>query len=157
MIILGVDPGLARLGYGVIKVLKNKKVKCLDFGVIETLKSKKREERLREINNQLSKIIKKYRPNLLATEKVYFFKNLKTVIPVAEANGIVLLNAAKKNIPVFEFTPLQIKFSLTNNGRAEKKEIIKKIKRVFKLKKNVVVDDAFDALACALTVVFRTS
>ena len=157
MIILGVDPGLARLGYGVIKVFKNKKIKCLDFGVIETLNTKTKQERLKEISDQLSKIIKKYQPNLLATEKVYFFKNLKTVIPIAEVSGVVLLNAAKRKIPVFEFTPLQIKFSLTNNGRAEKKEVIKKIKRVFKLKKNVIIDDAFDALACALTVVFKTS
>ncbi|MGB9598262.1 MAG: crossover junction endodeoxyribonuclease RuvC [Minisyncoccales bacterium] len=157
MIILGIDPGLARTGYGVIKVLKNKKMKCLDLGVIETSPELKREERLKKIDDSLGRIIKRYQPNVLATEKVYFFKNLKTVIPVAEASGIVLLNAAKKNIPVFEFTPLEIKFSLTNNGRAEKEEVIKKIKRVFKIRRDFLVDDAFDALACALTVVFKTS
>lgn len=157
MIILGIDPGLARIGYGVIRVLKNKKLQCLDFGVIETSAYLNKEQRLKEIDRSILRIIRKYHPNLLATEKIYFFKNLKTAIPVAEASGIILLNAAKKNIPVFEFTPLEVKFSLTKNGRAEKEEVLKKIKKILKLKKTPRLDDASDALACALTVIHKTS
>lgn len=157
MIILGIDPGLQRTGYAIVKITKRKKLQCLDYGVIETNPIFSREKRLLEINKKINFFLKKYKPNLLVSEKIYFFKNLKTAIPVAEAGGVILLTAAKRKIPVFELTPLQIKFSLTGNGRAPKQEVFEKIKRYLKLKKEIKIDDAIDALACALTFVFKTT
>ena len=160
MIILGIDPGTASTGYGVIKT-KNKKRKiknnlsCLAYGLIKTSPSSVPSERLKKINNELSKIIKKYRPEIMAVENIYFFRNLKTAIPVSQAKGVILLTAAKNKIPVQEFTPLQVKLSVTKNGWAEKKDVQKKIKRILNLKEIPKPDDAADALAIAVTYVIR--
>lgn len=156
MIIFGIDPGLGRTGYGIIQVTKNKKLKCLDYGVIETNPSASKVQRLAEISKKIQSLFKKHNPDLLVTEKLYFFKNIKTAIPVAEAGGVILLMAAKKKIPVFELTPLQIKFSLTKNGKAKKKEIINIVKKILKIKRESLIDDAADALACALTFIRKT-
>lgn len=153
MIILGIDPGTANTGYGLIK--KTKDLKCLEYNVIRTTPNSDPGERLRKINNQLSKIIKKYNPDVLAIENVYFFKNLKTAIPVSQAKGSILLTAAKKRIPVSEFTPLQVKLAVTGNGRAEKKEVQKKIKKILKLKEIPKPDHAADALAIAITYLLK--
>ncbi len=153
MIILGIDPGTASTGYGVIK--KTKTLKCLEYNVIHTLPNSDPGKRLRIINNELSKIIKKYKPDILAIENLYFFKNLKTAIPVSQAKGAILLMAAKKKLPVREFTPLQVKLAITGNGRADKKEIQEEIRKMLKLKKIPKPDDAADALAIAITYVLR--
>ena len=148
MIILGIDPGTATTGYGVIK--KNKRnLKCLAFGTIKTNPSQSDGERLKNLQNQLNKLIKKYKPKLLTVEKIYFFKNIKTAIPVAQAKGTILLTAAKKKIPVYEFTPLQVKTAITGYGRAGKKQVQKMIKRLLNLKK-LPKDDAADALGVAI-------
>ena len=149
MIILGIDPGTASTGYGVIK--KTRVFKCLDYNVIRTTPNSNPGERLKIINNKLSRVIKKYRPDVLAIENVYFFKNLKTAFPVSQAKGAILLMAAKKKLPVQEFTPLQIKFAITGNGRADKKEIQKKIQKILRLKEIPKPDHASDALATAMT------
>ncbi len=149
MIILGVDPGTASTGYGIIE--KKRFLRCLNYGVIKTTPNFDHGERLRRINNELSKIIKKYRPHILVIEKIFFFKNLKTVIPVSQACGAILLTAAKKRLPVYEFTPLQVKFAITGDGRADKKIVQKRIKKLLNLKKAPKSDDAADALAIALT------
>lgn len=155
MVILGIDPGTATTGYGVIKKLKIKKekgrnLKCLSYGLIKTSPSLSAPERLRILNNELNKLIKKYQPKVLAVENVYFFKNLKTAIPVSQAKGVILLTAAKKKIPVYELTPLQVKMAVTRNGRAEKKQIQKMIKILLKLKEIPQPDDAADALSVAV-------
>ncbi|MBZ9578263.1 crossover junction endodeoxyribonuclease RuvC [Patescibacteria group bacterium] len=155
MIILGIDPGTATTGYGIIKKTKRRKkksknkLKCLDYGLIKTNPSLAEGERLKKIHNQLNKLIKKYRPEVLAIEKIYFFKNLKTAMPVAQAKGVVLLAAAKKKIPVYEFTPLQVKMAITGYGRAEKKQIQRMVKALLNLKK-LPPDDAADALGIAI-------
>jgi len=159
MIILGIDPGTATTGYGVIKVknLRSKSrdnFKCLSFGSIETKPTTVMPERLKEINNQLNKIIKEYQPKALVVETLFFFKNLKTAMPVSQAKGVILLTAAKKNVPVYEFTPMQVKKMVTGSGKAEKKQVQKKIKSFFGLKELPKPDDAADALAIALTYVF---
>lgn len=171
MIILGVDPGVAITGYGVIKKIKSRprgrallkaegkkkskaKLKCLDYGLIKTKPSLAPEKRLKKIHNQINKLIKKYQPEVLAVERIYFFKNLKTAIPVAQAKGVILLAAAKKKIPVYEFTPLQVKMVITGYGRAEKKQIQKMVKVLLNLKELPRPDDAADALAIALTYYF---
>ena len=169
MIILGIDPGTASTGYGVVKFPLSKKVKsisvsrlkregklkCLDYGVISTTPDSEPGERLRKINNELSKIIKKYQPHVLAIEKLYFFKNLKTIIPVSRAGGAILLTAAKKRVPVWEATPLQIKLAITGSGRADKKEVQKKIKGILNLEETPKPDDAADALAIAITYLLK--
>lgn len=155
MVILGIDPGTATTGFAIIK--KNQKrrkkgergIKCLDYGLVKTDPSLSDEERLRIIYNQVNKLIKKYKPKVLAVEKIYFFKNLKTAIPVAQAKGVILLNAARKKIPVYEFTPLQVKMTITNYGRASKRQIQRMIKHLLKLKK-LPPDDAADALGIAI-------
>lgn len=161
MIILGIDPGTANTGYGIIKNTKNLKLKagnnlkCLDYGVIKTLPIFKTPDRLNKLNNELDKIIKKHRPEILVIEKLYFFKNLKTAMPVSQACGVILLTAAKNKIPVHEFTPLQVKLAVTGFGWSEKKLVQKKIKSLLKLKEIPKPDDAADALAIAVTFCFK--
>jgi len=154
MIILGIDPGTATLGFGVIEK-KGKNINTLDYGCIETLPGPTDGERLKIINNELNKIIKKYQPEIMAVETLFFFKNLKTVMPVSQAKGVVLLTAAKKNIPVVEFTPLQVKMTIANYGRADKKQVQRMIQTMLCLEekpkqKDRRKDDATDALGIAL-------
>jgi crossover junction endodeoxyribonuclease RuvC len=153
MIILGIDPGTASTGYGLIK--KGRKIECLDYSVIKTSPRLNPGERLKIINNQLSRVIKEYSPNVLAIENVFFYRNLKTAIPVSQAKGSILLTAAKKKIPVFELSPLEVKLTITGNGRADKKEVQARIKDLLKLQETPRPDDAADALAIALTYIIK--
>lgn len=150
MTIIGIDPGTATIGFGAVKRKRDGSLKCLGFGTIETNPSKKPEERLQRLNNELSKLIKKYKADLLATEKVFFFKNKKTAISVSQAQGVILLTAAKNKIPVLELAPLEVKMAITGMGRAEKELVQKRIKRKLKLKEIPRPDDAADALAVAI-------
>jgi crossover junction endodeoxyribonuclease RuvC len=158
MIILGIDPGTARLGYGLIRKPKGKKgkIKAVDYGCIVTNPNLLPGERLRKINNELNKLIKKYKPNVLAVENIYFFKNLKTAMPVSQAKGVVLLCAAKKKIPVYEFTPLQVKMAVSGYGKAEKKQVQRMIKVLLSLEEVPKMDDAADALGVALCYILET-
>lgn len=148
MIILGIDPGTATTGYGVIK--KTEKLECLNYGFIQTSPSSTAAERLRTLYEELNKLIKKHRPEIMAVESVYFFKNLKTALPVSQARGVILLAAAQKNIKVRELTPLQVKMAVTGYGRAEKKQIQRMVQRLLCLKELPKPDDAADALAAAI-------
>ncbi len=150
MIILGIDPGTARVGYGVVKKVKTKFC-CLGYGLIKTTPNFSTPDRLKKINNDLSKIIKKYQPNALIVENLYFFINAKTIMPVSQAKGVILLTAAKNKIPAFQITPLEVKMTITGFGRAEKTLVQKKIKKILKLKEIPKPDDVADALAIALT------
>ncbi len=159
MIILGIDPGTANTGYGIIeeKITKNqgqKSLKCLDYGVIQTTPCLVPGERLKKIHLELLKIIKKYQPDVVAVENIYFFKNLKTAMPVSQAKGIILLAAAQKKIPLYEFTPLQAKMAITGYGRAKKPQIQKMIKLLLNLEKLPRPDDAADALLMALCYLY---
>ncbi|KPJ71666.1 hypothetical protein AMJ50_00825 [Parcubacteria bacterium DG_74_3] len=153
MIILGIDPGTAATGYGVIK--KARALKCLDCGVIRTSPSQTAAERLKIINNTLSKIIKFQQPEILAMEKVFFAKNLKTALLVSQAEGVILLTAAKKKIPVYQFTPMEIKMTITGYGWAKKERVKKKIEKLLNLEEISKSDDAIDALAAALTYLIK--
>ena len=148
MIILGIDPGTAKVGYGALSKTKNS-LKCLDYGCIKTSPDLSDAERLLRINQGLNKLINRYKPGILAVENVYFFKNLKTAMPVSQAKGVILLAAARKKIPVREFTPLQIKMAITGYGRADKKQIQKMLKILLNLEEIPRPDDAADALATA--------
>lgn len=154
MIILGIDPGLATIGYGLIKIKRTARtrgnLKCLDYGLIQTSPNLSMPNRLKKINNELAKLIQKYQPEIMAMENLYFFKNLKTAIPVSQAGGVILLTAAKKKVPVEGFTPLQVKLVITKNGWAPKADVQKKIKKMLKLKDIPKPDDAADALGIAI-------
>lgn len=155
MVILGIDPGTAAIGYGVVrmtdfKLRQKMKVKCLAYGLIETSRDHSFPIRLKIISQKIRALIKNYRPNLIAIESVFFFKNLKTFIPVSRAEGVIILEAAKKGIPVIEFTPIQVKSKVANYGRAEKEVVQKRIKQILKLKEMPRPDDVADALGVAL-------
>lgn len=160
MLILGIDPGTATTGYGMIRKNKNVKLKnkdgvsCLGYGVIKTDPSFSDGERLQKIHGEISRLINRYKPEILAVENVYFFKNLKTAFPVSQAKGVILLAAAIKKIRVYEFTPLQVKMAVTGYGRAEKKQVQKMVKVLLHLEEIPRPDDAADALAIALTCSF---
>lgn len=152
MIILGIDPGTATTGIGLIEYKKSNRqqLDCLYYGIIATPANVPLENRLEMLYNDLTKIIKKYKPTILAVESLYFFKNAKTVMAVSQARGIALLLAAQKKLPIFEFTPLQAKIAVTGYGRASKQQVQKMIKNLLSLEKLPKPDDAADALALAI-------
>ena len=152
MKILGIDPGTATTGYGIIEKQKNQ-IGLVEFGCIRTAKNKEMAERLNEIYEDLTKLIKKHHPNIIAVESIFFFKNQKTVISVAQARGVVLLCARQNKIKIAEFTPLQVKSSLTGYGKADKKQVQYMVKTLLNLKNVPKPDDAADALALALCAV----
>ena len=149
MLILGIDPGTATTGFGLIEY-QNKKAALKAYGCLKTLPSQNTAERLKDLNCQLDKLIKKYRPSLIAVEDIFFFKNLKTIIKVSQARGVILSCAAQNKIEVAEYTPLQVKQAITGYGRAEKTQVQKMIKAVLNLKEIPKPDDAADALAVAI-------
>lgn len=163
MIILGIDPGSAITGYGILKTLDKKKVEVVDFGCIITDPKENTGERLKKLSNDLNRLIERYKPKVMAVENLFFFKNLKTVMPVSQAKGVILLSAAKKKIPVFEFTPLQVKMAITGYGKAEKKQVQKMTEMLLDLKdfdlkeKNRKKDDASDALGIALCYFLKSN
>ncbi|MFW0862703.1 MAG: crossover junction endodeoxyribonuclease RuvC [Candidatus Komeilibacteria bacterium] len=148
-IILGIDPGFADTGYGIVEFIGGK-TKTLGYGSIKTPAKQDFSERLEYIYNELNKLIKKYKPGSIAVEQLFFYKNVTTAIKVSQARGIVLLAAQQNKLSIHEYTPLQIKQSLTGYGRAEKKQMQLMIKAVLGLKEIPKPDDAADALAVAL-------
>lgn len=149
MIIIGIDPGTAATGYGVVKKT-GKKLECLDYSVITTSPDKKTGQRLNRLFIEVSKLLKKYNPDILAVEKLFFFKNLKTAMPVSEAKGVILLAAAKKKIKVQELTPLEVKMGVCGYGRADKKQVQRMLKEILGLEEIPKPDDAADALGVAV-------
>ncbi len=149
MIICGIDPGTAATGWGIIRK-QDKQLTCLDYGVIATSAGTEQGERLKIINNELAKLLKKHQPDLMAVETVFFFKNLKTAMPVSEARGVILLAAAKKKIKMQQISPLQVKMTVCNYGRAEKKQVQRMVQKILNLKELPKPDDAADALAVAI-------
>ena len=150
MRILGIDPGLATVGWGVIDVVSNKP-KVVSYGVISTPKDKKLPDRLSIIEEDIKFIISKYKPDEIALEELFFNTNITTGINVAHARGVILLTAVKACGNLYEYTPLQIKQALTGYGRAEKRQIQEMTKTFLGLSKIPKPDDAADALAVALT------
>ena len=156
MIVLGIDPGTATTGYGIIEKRGRGVFKCLASGTINTKPSQATHERLNIIYKELSKIIRETQPDILVMERIFLFKNFKTIITVSQAQGIIMLAAAKKKIPLYQFTPLQVKLTVVGYGKAQKKEVEKKVKQFLKLRKlPSKSDDAVDALAIALTYYFK--
>jgi len=156
MKVLGIDPGTATTGYGVIE---NKKgtISLIEYGCITTSPHLQLAERLAEIHQDLTRLIQRYRPRLLAVESVFFYKNIKTAIAVAQARGIVLLCANQSKVKLVEFTPLEVKRALTNYGRADKRQIQSMVARLLELETIPKPDDAADALAIAICAAYRNS
>ncbi|MFH1192123.1 MAG: crossover junction endodeoxyribonuclease RuvC [bacterium] len=150
-IILGIDPGFAITGYGVIMKEGGNVIKLLDYGCITTKSNQKFSERLDIIHKELEKIIKKYNPCLAAVEELFFCKNVKTALMVGHARGVVLLTAMQAGISLKELTPLQVKQGVTGYGKADKKQVQKMAQIILGLKEIPTPDDAADALAVAIT------
>lgn len=148
MIIMGIDPGTAIVGYGVIKK-ENKNITPIDYGCIFTEKGLPMPQRLAKISDDLQQLIEKYNPSEMAVEDLFFFKNLKTAITVSQARGVILATAIKANVAVFEYTPLQVKQAISSYGRASKMQVQQMVKMVYGLKEIPQPDDAADALAVA--------
>ena len=140
---------MAIVGYGMIGVV-NDKIELLTSGSIQTDKSLNDSKRLLEIYNDLSKIVEKYKPDCASIEQLFFFKNQKTVIPVAEARGVILTVLEKYNIPIFSYTPMEVKQVLTGYGRAEKKEVEQMVKLTLNTESLPKLDDTIDAIAIAI-------
>ncbi|NQV12944.1 MAG: crossover junction endodeoxyribonuclease RuvC [Parcubacteria group bacterium] len=149
MIILGIDPGTATTGFGLIE-RKGDKAKYIKCGCITTGMGMPMSERISCIYDDISALIKEYKPAAAAVEELFFFKNAKTVITVAQARGAILLAIQKAGLPLGEYTPLQIKQSLTGYGRADKAQMQQMVKSMLGLNKIPKPDDAADALAVAI-------
>lgn len=149
MVIMGIDPGLATVGFGIVHYEKNA-FKPIDFGAVLTPAGQKTEYRLNEIYDNIEYLIKREKPDAVSIEKLYFNTNEKTAVNVCQARGCILLAATKANVPVFEYTPLQIKQAVTGYGRADKKQIMYMVTKILNLKKEPHPDDTADALAAAI-------
>lgn len=147
MIILGIDPGTRRIGYGIIKK-EGSKFLCLAAGILP-IKSKEDVPALRETKVSLTSLIRKFSPDVVSVEKIYFSKNQKTGIAVAQARGVILLAAAEKGILVKEYAPNAVKLAVTGYGHADKKAVWKMVRLSLNVPDNLI-DDASDALALAL-------
>lgn len=149
MKILGIDPGTATTGFGVIEVEAGKK-KVIDFGVISTHKDLPMPDRLKELYTDLNRIIKIHQPDCCAVEQLFFARNVTTGITVGQARGVALLVAAQKKLDIFEYTPLQVKQAATGYGQASKKQVSQMVKTILGLAEIPAPDDAADALAIAI-------
>ena len=152
MRIIGIDPGLARVGYGIIDEIKDKKV-LLDCGIIETKSTQKEEKRLLEISKDLSSIVNKWNPEIAAVEKFFFYRSSST-ISVVQARGVIIMTLAKYKLSILEFPPMQIKLAVTGYGHSDKNEVLSSVMYELNLESPPRPDDAADALAIALTGIF---
>lgn len=154
MIIFGVDPGTARVGWAVIES-NGKGYRAKSFGCIETDKLESPQDRLLTIYNSLMPLLAKHKPDYMSIEQLFFASNAKTVMAVGQARGVVILSAAQHNVPVTSYSPPSVKLTICGNGRADKKEVQKKITKLLKLKEIPKPDDTADALAIALTHAYK--
>ena len=149
MIILGIDPGIAIVGYGVVEYTKGK-FRLIAMGSIETPAGIDVEERLQMVYDDMCELIDTYRPDEMAIEELFFNTNQKTAIAVAEARGVILLAAVQRKVPISEYTPLQVKQSVVGYGRAEKKQVISLVGMILGMENGPKLDDTADALALAI-------
>jgi len=152
-IILGIDPGIADTGFGVIRKESNGKLICLDYGSIKTKAKTELADRLEIINLELTKIIQKYKPQLISVEELFFCNNVKTALVVGQARGVILLTAKQNKITTVEFTPLQVKQAVSSYGQATKLQVQRMVKIILNLEELPKPDDAADALAIAICAV----
>ncbi len=149
MIILGIDPGLAIVGWGVIDYSSNR-FKTIDYGSIQTPAGMATERRLVEIHRELRELIARYRPEVMAVEELFFNTNITTGIRVSQARGVILMTAAEAGVEIAEYTPLQVKQAVVGYGRADKRQVITMVTRLLGLREPPRPDDTADALAIAI-------
>lgn len=153
MIIIGIDPGIGRIGWGVILDEKGKQ-KLLDYGCLETSSKLKEEHRLIQIEQFFSELLEKYQPQVVAIEQLFFAANVKTAFAVGQARGVLVLTVTKNQTPLTSYTPLQVKLAISGYGKADKRQIQIMVKTLLNLPQIPKPDDAADALAIALTHAF---
>ena len=146
MVIIGIDPGIARVGWAVLPIAK--------LGGFKPSKNEVLDQRLLSISIFLKNLFEQYKPDCVAVEQLYFATNAKTAITVGQARGVIILTASQANIPSFDYTPLQVKLAITGYGKADKNQVQHMVKNILKLKEIPRPDDAADALAIALTHAF---
>lgn len=150
MKILGIDPGMAIVGYSIVD-FDGKNLQLLHSGSIQTAKGERESARLLEIFNDMKYIVEKYRPDVCAIEKLFFFRNQTTVMPVAHARGVILTVLEQNNVPIYEYTPMEVKQILTGYGRASKKEVEQMVKISLNSGKLPKLDDTVDSIAIAIS------
>ncbi|MCI2115306.1 MAG: crossover junction endodeoxyribonuclease RuvC [Acidaminococcus sp.] len=150
MLALGIDPGTAICGYGLVQMERSRLIP-IHYGAVFTDKDELPERRLQKIYLELSDLIKNYKPDFMTVEKLFFNRNVTTAIAVGQARGVILLSAAMANLPVYEYTPIQIKQAITGTGRADKKQVTYMVTKLLHLKEEPKPDDVADALAIAIT------
>lgn len=151
MKVLSVDPGYDRLGIAVIERDDNNKEQLIYSSCFETSKDLLYEKRIHLLGEEVQNIIKKYKPDVFASESLFFSKNQKTAILVAGARGVLLYVATQNNLPIFEYTPLQIKMAITGYGRGDKNQITVMVNKLLDINKEIKLDDEYDAIAVGLT------
>lgn len=149
VIILGIDPGYAITGFGVIRY-EDKRLRAIDYGVIKTEAGTPFPDRLLAIDQALTELSNRYKPDCFVIEELFFSRNTTTAIGTAQARGVAVVAAARAGVPVFEYTPAQVKQAVTGYGRAEKKQIQEMVRLLLKLSRMPRPDDAADALAVAI-------
>ncbi|MCX6791977.1 MAG: crossover junction endodeoxyribonuclease RuvC [Candidatus Gottesmanbacteria bacterium] len=150
MRILGIDPGIARVGWAVIET-HTPEPAPISFGCITTEKDQKPEQRLATIHKAMTLLCRKFHPDCMSVEALFFATNVTTAIGVGQSRGVILLAAAEARVPVVSYTPLAVKRAITGDGAADKKQVIAMVIRILKLRKAPLLDDTADALAIAMT------
>lgn len=150
MKILGIDPGMAIVGYSIVDY-DGKNIELEHSGSIQTPKGERESARLLEIFNDMTSIVEKYKPDVCAIERLFFFRNQTTVMPVAHARGVILTVLEKFGIPIYEYTPMEVKQILTGYGRASKKEVEQMVKIALESEKLPKLDDTVDSIAIAIS------
>ena len=153
MLIMGIDPGIGITGYSFVNFIESPngdKFELIASGSIQTDKNAPHPKRLLELKTDIDFLIKKYQPDCASIEQLFFFKNQKTIIPVAQARGAILLTLEENSIPMFEYTPLVVKQTITGHGRSDKTTVKMMVKNYIELDKNIKLDDTIDSIALAL-------
>lgn len=150
MKILGIDPGMAIVGYSILEY-DGKNMELLHSGSIQTEKGQRESARLLEIFNDMTSIVEKYQPDVCAIEKLFFFRNTTTAMPVSQARGVILTVLEQHGVEIFEYTPMEVKQVLTGYGRADKKEVEQMVKLTLGVEKLPKLDDTVDSIAIAIT------
>ena len=153
MLILGIDPGIGITGYSFVEYITKPKgdfYNLITSGSIQTDKNSPHPKRLLELKSDVDFLIKKYKPDCASIEQLFFFKNQKTIIPVAQARGVILVTLEENSIPMYEYTPLVVKQTITGHGRADKNEVKMMVKNYIEIDKNIKLDDTIDAIAIAI-------
>jgi len=149
MLIMGIDPGIGITGYSFVQY-ENEEFSLSASGSIQTDKNAQHPKRLAELRQDIDFLIKKHKPDCASIEQLFFFKNQKTIIPVAQARGVILLTLEENEIPIYEYTPLVVKQTITGHGRADKHTVKMMVKNYINLDENIKLDDTIDSVALAI-------